>query len=74
MGLDIYVGPLTRYYTDNWKTIVQQAGEDNNIPVTVVRPNQPGHGWFGRLLDRFRPRGQDAAAKAVRAMARSLAA
>jgi len=65
MGLDIYVGPLTRYYTGNWKTIVQQAGEANNIPVTVVRSNQPSQGWLGRILDRFRPRGHGAAAKAV---------
>ena len=24
MGLDIYAGPLTRYYSHNWKTVVQQ--------------------------------------------------
>ena len=24
MGLDIYAGTLTRYYSHNWKTVVQQ--------------------------------------------------
>ncbi len=27
MGLDIYSGKLTRYYSCNWKTIVQQSEE-----------------------------------------------
>lgn len=27
MGLDIYAGTLTRYYTRNWKTVVQQRAE-----------------------------------------------
>ncbi len=29
MGLDIYSGKLTRYYSRNWKTIVQQLSEEN---------------------------------------------
>lgn len=29
MGLDIYSGKLTRYYSRNWKTIVQQLSEGN---------------------------------------------
>jgi hypothetical protein len=28
MGLDIYVGSLTRYYRRDWETIVQQAGRE----------------------------------------------
>lgn len=28
MGLDIYAGKLTRYYSRNWKTIVQQLAEE----------------------------------------------
>jgi len=63
MGLDVYVGPLTRYYTGNWETILQQARKGTDIPLTTVRPKQ---GWFGRLLDQFRPRGPAAAARAVR--------
>ena len=29
MGLDIYAGTLTRYYTHNWKSAVQQWAEEN---------------------------------------------
>ncbi len=29
MGLDIYAGTLTRYYSHNWKTVVQQVGGGN---------------------------------------------
>ena len=29
MGLDIYAGTLTRYYSHNWKTVVQQWTEEN---------------------------------------------
>lgn len=65
MGLDIYVGPLTRYYTGNWETILQQATKGSDIPVRIVRPNPPEQGWFARLLGLFRPRGPAAAAKAV---------
>ena len=38
MGLDIYVGTLTRYHTGQWKTIVQQASESQGITTMVVRP------------------------------------
>ena len=31
MGLDIYAGTLTRYYSHNWKTVVQQWAEENEI-------------------------------------------
>lgn len=37
MGLDIYAGTLTRYYTHNWKTAVQQFGEAHGIPVHIIR-------------------------------------
>src|SRR4051812_30559201 len=40
MGLDIYVGPLTRYHLGDWLTIVQQAGQSSGTPVQVVR-SQP---------------------------------
>lgn len=39
MGLDIYVGPLSRYYSGNWKTIVEQVGDADGIEVIVVRPD-----------------------------------
>ena len=66
MGLDVYVGPLTRYYTGNWETILQQAAKGSDIPVRIIRPNLPNQEWFARLLDLFRPRGPAAAARAVR--------
>ena len=34
MGLDIYAGPLTRYYSHNWKTVVQQWAEENGYTFT----------------------------------------
>lgn len=39
MGLDIYAGTLTRYYTRNWKTAVQQWSEQNNIRCNIITPN-----------------------------------
>jgi hypothetical protein len=42
MGLDIYVGSLTRYFARDWKTIVQQLAERGEIPpVQVVRASEP---------------------------------
>lgn len=38
MGLDVYVGPLTRYYTFEWETIVQQAAKQNDMEVVIQRP------------------------------------
>ncbi|SCI75021.1 Uncharacterised protein [uncultured Blautia sp.] len=41
MGLDIYAGTLTRYYSHNWKTVVQQwAGQRGG----TVRGRGPGGG------------------------------
>ena len=31
MGLDVYVGPLIRYYTGDWETIVQQIGRETGM-------------------------------------------
>lgn len=42
MGLDIYVGSLTRYLARDWKTIVQQLAERGEIPpLQMVRANEP---------------------------------
>ena len=38
MGLDVYVGPLTRYYIGDWETVVQQAAREQGTPVHVIRP------------------------------------
>ena len=40
MGLDIYVGPLTRYYAGLWETVIQQAGRAEGMDIQVVgRPD-----------------------------------
>jgi hypothetical protein len=42
MGLDVYVGSLTRYFAGDWKTIVQQLADRGELPpVQVIRPNAP---------------------------------
>lgn len=37
MGLDIYAGTLTRYYSHNWKTVTQQFAEANGINFQTIR-------------------------------------
>jgi hypothetical protein len=69
MGLDVFVGSLTRYYAGNWETVIQQAGRQNNVPVQVIRPKAPSQGLLGsvrRLINRVRPEGVEAAARVVR--------
>lgn len=39
MGLDIYAGTLTRYYSHNWKTIVQQWAEENGFAFKRITPD-----------------------------------
>ena len=41
MGLDIYAGPLTRYYSHNWKTVVQQWAEENGYSIPEVLEELP---------------------------------
>ena len=36
MGLDIYAGTLTRYYSHNWKTVVQQWAEENGYTFNRI--------------------------------------
>ena len=38
MGLDIYAGTLTRYYSHNWKTVVQQWAEENGWGFQKITP------------------------------------
>lgn len=38
MGLDIYAGTLTRYYSHNWKTVVQQWAEENGYTFQKITP------------------------------------
>lgn len=37
-GLDIYTGALTRYYSHNWKTVVQQWAEVNGYSFRKITP------------------------------------
>jgi hypothetical protein len=37
MGLDVYVGPLSRYYGSQWETIIQQYGQERGMGVQVIR-------------------------------------
>ncbi len=39
MGLDIYAGTFTRYYTRNWKTVNQQFCEANGFEYHQIRAN-----------------------------------
>jgi len=41
MGLDVYVGSLTRYFARDWKTVVEQAAEQGGPPVQMVRAHEP---------------------------------
>ena len=34
MGLDIYAGTLTRYYSHNWKTVVPVSYTHLTLPTT----------------------------------------
>ena len=39
MGLDIYAGTLTRYYSHNWKTVVLQWAEENGYTFNRITPD-----------------------------------
>ena len=73
MGLDIYVGPLTRYYLGEWETIVQRTGREHGFEVSIERPFAPKQSWFQRLVDHIRPQGTAATIRAVRRWQRQLA-
>lgn len=37
MGLDVYVGSLTRYYAGDWELITQKAAREAGVPLRIVR-------------------------------------
>jgi len=39
MGLDVYVGSLTRYYAGDWELIAQQVAREAGVPLQIVRTN-----------------------------------
>jgi hypothetical protein len=44
MGLDLYVGPLTRYHLGDWLTITQQIGAQEGYDVRIVRAHEEDDG------------------------------
>ncbi len=68
MGLDVYVGALTRYYSGQWETVVQSNAREQGYEVQIVRsaneeddvtdPQEIGkivHDWQQALKDRLSP-------------------
>jgi hypothetical protein len=41
MGLDIYVGSLTRYYAGDWETVAEKAAKEQGSEVIVRREESP---------------------------------
>lgn len=41
MGLDIYVGSLTRYYAGDWELITQKAAKEMGLDLQVIRAHDP---------------------------------
>ena len=37
MGLDVYVGAFTRYYSGQWETVVQSNAREQGYEVQIVR-------------------------------------
>ncbi|MGN6182279.1 MAG: hypothetical protein ACTHQM_01350, partial [Thermoanaerobaculia bacterium] len=62
MGLDVYVGSLTRYYLGEWETIVQRIAREQGLQVRIVRRNQRKPSLITRLVDRLTGRTSPAAA------------
>jgi hypothetical protein len=55
MGLDIYAGPLSRYYSGAWRTAVQQWADSQGMRHVVIRPGQRGlRGLWDRMLSTLR--------------------
>lgn len=41
MGLDIYVGSLTRYYVGDWELVAQKAAREMGLELNVLRKHDP---------------------------------
>jgi hypothetical protein len=46
VGLDVYVGPLSRYYTGGWETVVQQYAREQGLELRFATPE-------GEIENRF---------------------
>ncbi len=51
MGLDIYVGSMTRYYTGEWETIVQRTAREQGLKFEVIRPTDTAADDGDRITD-----------------------
>lgn len=60
MALDLYVGPLCRYYAQDWKNLAQQAAEEQGLEYQVVRPEGqeneegPSQAEIGQIVNEWR--------------------
>jgi len=43
VGLDVFVGTLTRYYSGDWELITQRLAREMGLPLRVVRQNDQSH-------------------------------
>ncbi len=41
MGLDVYVGSLTRYYAGDWELMAQKAAKEMGLDLQVIRRHDP---------------------------------
>jgi hypothetical protein len=41
VGLDIYMGSLTRYYAREWESAAQQAAREMGVEFEVIRQHDP---------------------------------
>jgi hypothetical protein len=41
MGLDVYVGSVTRYLIGDWETVVQKYGRESGAKVQIIRQHNP---------------------------------
>lgn len=37
MGLDVYAGPLTRYYSGEWETVIERYAREHGKEIRIVR-------------------------------------
>lgn len=51
MAVDLYVGPLTRYYLGDWENVGQRWAREHGVPYKVVRPSDEEGESEARLLD-----------------------
>ena len=60
MGLDIYAGTLTRYYSHNWKTVIQQWAEENGYTYNrITLHGESGSNKEGPSPDEVQARVED---------------